>query len=124
MRILWKTPSGGRAAIRDGSGSTSASGLDHWGTLEMGEQEPMLHDFTFTLRYSRRFVAEVALDRKLDTLLGPHAAAVEALSHPDERESGIRFSLFRVRVPQRGDGEIAAMIPAIGTDTRDRKANE
>jgi len=60
----------------------------------------------------------------LRTLLGLHAAAVPALSHPAERKTGIGFSVFRVRVLQRGDGGIAAMIPTIGTDTRDRKANE
>jgi len=41
----------------------------HLGTLEMAGQEQKLHGFTFTLGYSRRMVAEAALDQKLGTLL-------------------------------------------------------
>jgi len=33
------------------------------GTLEMAGQEQKLHGFTFTLGYSRRMVAEAALDQ-------------------------------------------------------------
>jgi hypothetical protein len=116
----------------------------------MGEQK--LEGFTFTLGYSRRIAAEVVLDWKLGTRMRLHEAGQEqrsaarssctrcfwtsnatgtsrppaapALSHPDARESGIEFSLFQARVLQRGDGGIAAMTPAIGTDTRDQKANE
>ena len=40
----------------------------HLGTLEMAGQEQKLHCFTFTLGYSRRMVAEAALDQKLGTL--------------------------------------------------------
>ena len=40
----------------------------HLGTLEMAGQEQKLHGFTFTLGYSRRMVAEAALDQKLGTL--------------------------------------------------------
>ena len=39
----------------------------HLGTLEMAAQEQKLHGFTFTLGYSRRMVAEAALDQKLGT---------------------------------------------------------
>jgi transposase len=41
----------------------------HLGTVEMAGQEQKLHGFTFTLGYSRRMVAEAALDQKLGTLL-------------------------------------------------------
>ena len=40
----------------------------HLGTVEMAGQEQKLHGFTFTLGYSRRMVAEAALDQKLGTL--------------------------------------------------------
>jgi len=46
----------------------------HLGTLEMAGQEQKLHGFTFTLGYSRRMVAEAALDQKLGTLLRLHEA--------------------------------------------------
>ena len=52
----------------------------HLGTLELGEQERKLHGFTFTLGYSRRMVAEVALDQKLGTLLRLHEAAFQQMA--------------------------------------------
>src|SRR3979490_1516113 len=41
----------------------------------MAGQEQKLHGFAFTLGYSRRMVAEAALDQKLGTLLRMHEAA-------------------------------------------------
>ena len=52
----------------------------HLGTLEMAGQEQKLHGFTFTLGYSRRMVAEAALDQKLGTLLRLHEAAFNRLA--------------------------------------------
>ena len=49
------------------------------GTLEIAGQEQKLHGFTFTLGYSRRMVAEVALDQKLGTLLRLHETAFQQL---------------------------------------------
>jgi transposase len=51
----------------------------HLGTLEMAGQEQKLHGFTFTLGYSRRMVAEAALDQKLGTLLRLHEAAFQQI---------------------------------------------
>src|SRR6516162_6681804 len=57
----------------------------HLGTLEMAGQEQKLHGFTFTLGYSRRMVAEAALDQKLGTLLRLHEAAFQQIGGvPDE----------------------------------------
>ncbi len=47
----------------------------HLGTLEIDGQERKLHGFTFTLGYSRRMMAEAALDQKLGTLLRMHEEA-------------------------------------------------
>jgi transposase len=44
----------------------------HLGTLEWEDQERKLWAFTFTLGYSRRMMAEVALDQKIGTLLRMH----------------------------------------------------
>ena len=51
----------------------------HLGTLEMAGHEQKLHCFTFTLGYSRRMVAEAALDQKLGTLLRLHEAAFQQI---------------------------------------------
>jgi transposase len=51
----------------------------HLGTLEIAGQEQKLHGFTFTLGYSRRMVAEAALDQKLGTLLRLHEAAFQQI---------------------------------------------
>ena len=51
----------------------------HLGTLELAGQEQKLHGFTFTLGYSRRMVAEAALDQKLGTLLRLHEAAFQQI---------------------------------------------
>jgi len=51
----------------------------HLGTLEMAGKEQKLHGFTFTLGYSRRMVAEAALDQKLGTLLRLHEAAFQQI---------------------------------------------
>ena len=76
--IQWKTASGGRAAIRDASGSASATGPGHLHTLKMGEQK--LYGFTFTLGYSRRIAVEEALDQKLGTRMRLHEAGQEQRS--------------------------------------------
>jgi len=51
----------------------------HLGTLEMAGQEQKLHGFTFTQGYSRRMVAEAALDQKLGTLPRLHEAAFQQI---------------------------------------------
>jgi transposase len=47
----------------------------HLGSLEWEDQERKLWAFTFTLGYSRRMMAEVALDQKIGTLLRMHEEA-------------------------------------------------
>src|SRR5438128_7597985 len=47
----------------------------HLGTLEMEGQEQKLWGFTFTLGYSRKMMAEAALDQKPGTLLRMHEEA-------------------------------------------------
>ena len=51
----------------------------HLGTLEMAGGDQQLHGFTFTLGYSRRMVAEAALEQKLGTLLRLHEAAFQQI---------------------------------------------
>jgi len=51
----------------------------HLGTLEIAGQEQKLHGFAFTLGYSRRMVAEAALDQELGTLLRLHEAAFQEI---------------------------------------------
>ena len=58
----------------------------HLGTLELAGQEQKLHGFTFTLGYSRRMVAEAALDQKF-------AAAAARSGVPADRRSPGRDSL-------------------------------
>jgi len=65
----FETPAGKQAQVDWG----------HLGTLEMGGEEWKLHGFTFTLGYSRRMVAEAALDQKLGTLLRLHEAAFQQI---------------------------------------------
>jgi len=64
----------------------------HLGTLEMAGQEQKLHGFTFTLGYSRRMVAEAALDQKLGTLLRLHEAAFQL--------GGLRFQRWHAEAPR------------------------
>ena len=59
----------------------------HLGTLEIAGQEQKLHGFTFTLGYSRRIVAEAALDQKLGTLLRLHEAAFQQIGGGAGRDS-------------------------------------
>ncbi len=71
----------------------------HLGTLEMAGQEQKLHCFTFTLGYSRRMVAEAALDQKLGTLLRLHAHCPKLL--PRLIHLASVASLLHVSTPPR-----------------------
>ena len=56
----------------------------HLGSLEWEGQEQKLWAFTFTLGYSRRLMAEVALDQKIGTLLRMHEEAFRQMGpHED-----------------------------------------
>ncbi len=75
----------------------------HLGTLEMGEQEQKLHCFTFTLGYSRRMVAEVALDQKLGTLLRLHEAAFQQIGGVPEEILYDRMKTVWLGTDERGE---------------------
>ena len=51
----------------------------HLGTLECEGQEQKLWAFTFTMGYSRRLMAEVAVDQKIGTLLRMHEEAIRQM---------------------------------------------
>jgi transposase len=73
------------------------------GTLGMGEQEQRLHGFTFTLSYSRRMVAEVALDQKLGTLLRLHEAAFQQIGGVPEENLYDRMKTLWLGTDERGE---------------------
>ena len=59
----------------------------HLGTLESEGQEQKLWAFTFTMGYSRRLVAEAALDQKIGTLLRMHEEAFRQMGGVPKRFS-------------------------------------
>ena len=75
----------------------------HLGTLEMAGQEQKLHGFTFTLGYSRRMVAEVALDQKLGTLLRLHEAAFQQIGGVPEEILYDRMKTVWLGTDERGE---------------------
>jgi transposase len=75
----------------------------HLGTLEIAEQEQKLHGFTFTLGYSRRMVAEAALDQKLGTLLRLHEAAFQQTGGVPEEILYDRMKTVWLGTDERGE---------------------
>lgn len=75
----------------------------HLGTLEMEGQERQLWGFTFTLGYSRRMVAEVALDQKLGTLLRMHEAAFQQIGGVPEEILYDRMKTVWLGTDERGE---------------------
>jgi hypothetical protein len=75
----------------------------HLGTVEMAGQEQKLHGFTFTLGYSRRMVAEVALDQKLGTLLRLHEAAFQQIGGVPEEILYDRMKTVWLGTDERGE---------------------
>src|SRR5689334_1564935 len=75
----------------------------HLGTLEMAGQEQKLHGFTFTLGYSRRMVAEAALDQKLGTLLRLHEAAFQQIGGVPEEILYDRMKTVWLGSDERGE---------------------
>jgi transposase len=75
----------------------------HLGTLEMAGQEQKLHCFTFTLGYSRRMVAEAALDQKLGTLLRLHEAAFQQIGGVPEEILYDRMKTVWLGTDERGE---------------------
>src|SRR5260370_625723 len=75
----------------------------HLGTLELAGQEQKLHGFTFTLGYSRRMVAEAALDQKLGTLLRLHEAAFQQIGGVPEEILYDRIKTVWLGTDERGE---------------------
>jgi transposase len=75
----------------------------HLGTLELAGQEQTLHGFTFTLGYSRRMVAEAALDQKLGTLLRLHEAAFQQIGGVPEEILYDRMKTVWLGTDERGE---------------------
>src|SRR2546427_132661 len=75
----------------------------HLGTLEIAGQEQKLHGFTFTLGYSRRMVAEAALDQKLGTLLRLHEAAFQQIGGVPEEILYDRMKTVWLGTDERGE---------------------
>jgi transposase len=66
-----------------------------------GDQK--LHGFAFTLGYSRRMVAEVALDQKLGTLLRLHEAAFQQIGGVPEEILYDRMKTVWLGTDERGE---------------------
>jgi hypothetical protein len=79
-------------------GKQAQADWGHLGTLEMAGQEQKLHGFTFTLGYSRRMVAEAALDQKLGFLCGLHGREPSGLNDLNARLREWIWSVANQRV--------------------------
>jgi transposase len=75
----------------------------HLGTLEWAGQERKLWAFTFTLGYSRRMMAEVALDQKIGTLLRMHEEAFRQLGGVPEEILYDRMKTVWLGSDERGE---------------------
>ena len=75
----------------------------HLGTLEIGCQEQKLWAFAFTLGYSRKLVAEAALDQKLGTLLRLHEAVFDQLGGVPEEILYDRMKTVWLGTDERGE---------------------
>jgi len=75
----------------------------HLGTLEMEGQEQKLWGFTFTLGYSRKMMAEAALDQKLGTLLRMHEEAFRQMGGVPEEILYDRMKTVWLGTDERGE---------------------
>jgi len=75
----------------------------HLGTLERNGQEQKLWAFTFTMGYSRRMVAEAALDQKIGTLLRMHEEAFRQLGGVPEEILYDRMKTVWLGSDERGE---------------------
>lgn len=75
----------------------------HLGSLEWEGQEQKLWAFTFTLGYSRRMMAEVALDQKIGTLLRMHEEAFRQMSGVPEEILYDRMKTVWLGSDERGE---------------------
>ena len=89
----FETPAGKQAQVDWG----------HLGTLEWESQERKLWAFTFTLGYSRRMMAEVALDQKIGTLLRMHEEAFHQMGGVPEEILYDRMKTVWLGSDERGE---------------------
>jgi transposase len=75
----------------------------HLGSLEWESQERKLWAFTFTLGYSRRMMAEVALDQKIGTLLRMHEEAFRQMGGVPEEILYDRMKTVWLGSDERGE---------------------
>lgn len=75
----------------------------HLGSLATDDQERQLWGFTMTLGYSRRLMAEAALDQKLGTLLRMHERAFEELGGVPEEILYDRMKTIWTGSDERGE---------------------
>ena len=114
----------GRAALREiAPGKQAQVDWGHLGTLEMAGQEQKLHCFTYTLGYSRRMVAEAALDQKLGTLLRLHEAAFEQIGGVPEEILYDRMKTVWLGTDERGEivctPSVSGLRAVLGIHARD-----
>lgn len=75
----------------------------HLGTLEINGEERKLWGFTFTLGYSRKMMAEAAVDQKLGTLLRMHEEAFRQLGGVPEEILYDRMKTVWLETDERGE---------------------
>jgi transposase len=75
----------------------------HLGTLECEGQEQKLWAFTFTMGYSRRLLAEVAVDQKIGTLLRMHEEAFRQMGGVPEEILYDRMKTVWLGNDERGE---------------------
>jgi transposase len=75
----------------------------HLGTRECEGQEQKLWAFTFTMGYSRRLMAEVAVDQKIGTLLRMHEEAFRQMGGVPEEILYDRVKTVRLGSDERGE---------------------
>ncbi|MGB7729138.1 MAG: IS21 family transposase [Candidatus Acidiferrum sp.] len=75
----------------------------HLGTLQCADQEQKLWAFTFTMGYSRRLMAEVAVDQKIGTLLRMHEEAFRQMGGVPEEILYDRMKTVWLGSDERGE---------------------
>jgi transposase len=75
----------------------------HLGTLQGEGQERKLWAFTFTMGYSRRLMAEVAVDQKIGTLLRMHEEAFRQMGGVPEEILYDRMKTVWLGSDERGE---------------------
>jgi hypothetical protein len=93
FRTSRETPPGKQAQVDWG----------HLGTLQCTDQEQKLWAFTFTMGYSRRLMAKVAVDQKIGTLLRMHEEAFQQMGGVPEEILYDRMKTVWLGSDERGE---------------------